>query len=219
MKTNRTISTMVAVTIMAVTLAFAGNAEASLIVPDDFRVATDFSNADELLGYSDIGTPAQTSIFTPAGDVLDWTGTQNVTEDYRLWFLDSGTRHVEWDGETPFLEGYRVIGFCEATPDGEYYIGDLFLANRGLFADYPLTTTIDEGALDIEIVRILAHNLDNGKLYEAEFTEGQLTYGDLESGLHDITIIPEPARLGLLAMGAAMLVARKRRKYTNRNHE
>jgi len=48
----------------------------------------------------------------------------------------------------------------------------------------------------------------------------QLDSDFVDQGEHfyvdDVVVMPEPATLGLLAMGAAMLVARKRRKYTNR---
>lgn len=223
MTRNRTISTLVAMTIItAITLAFAGNAGASLIVPDDFRVGTDFSNATDLLNYDDMGNLSGDEL-NPWGFLRDTNGDHILNGNYRMWFLDEGIKPGIWDSGVTFIEGLQVIGMVGVHGDGygtDYNVN----LGKGLFAnelptDYPSTPDdADEGAVsDNEVISVLAHNLDNGNLYEAYFTAGETKYVDFfGNGQHDITItdtiIPEPASLSLLAAGATLLAARRRRR-------
>lgn len=170
-----------------------------MMVPTDFRVASDYSNLTELNKYDGVDIPG--ALWTkpqPGGDVKDEHGNY-IQNEKRFWFIDNGG---------------QVVGMV----DGAYVY--TLSDGYGIFGDQDETPLVDEGAVGGEILRIAAKDADTGTYNLARFLNGTMaTIGyNLTPGKCDIeitdTVIPEPATLALLGVGAGVAaITHIRRKF------
>ena len=89
------------------------------VVPNDYRVATDFSNATDLLNYDDMGHLSGDEL-TPWDFLRDTNGDHILNGNYRMWFLDEGIEPGTWDSSVTFIEG---LGLSEADKEKLYRKG------------------------------------------------------------------------------------------------
>jgi len=160
------------------------------------QIESDYSNINVLDGYDGIQAPGHAVISPPNGNVEKQGG--DYMDDVRLWFIGQ-------DGQ--------VSGMIDAMGSYNFKAG-----GYGIFADYGDTPNIDEGFDTGEDIMIAAWDPDTGKYFEGSFSSGSLASG-YQPGIEETcdiavtdNVIPEPATIGLLGLGAGALALTRRRR-------